>query len=270
MNYIKENISRQKSFKKVITACQHLLYLSDKARNTRNYLNSRLTKEQQLYWKFGYFPNDENLFELLSLVSKEELEELNLYYPKYISGGEFPHGHFSEHNLVLPFYNEHNEVISLLGRSILNDEQRSAALLNKYKYSSGVKKELFVYGLNKAKESIIQHNCVVCVEGQFDCISLHNHGITNTIALGWANVSKYQFFQIHRYTNNIILMLDNDEAGQKSKDKIKIKYKDHANIKTINPPKEYKDIDEFFRLEKNEKYINSVIDLFRSIWRTYG
>jgi DNA primase len=71
-------------------------------------------------------------------------------------------------------------------------------------------------------------------------------------------------FQIHRYTNNIILMFDNDEAGQKAKKRIKDRYKDVANVKVISPPEGFKDIDEFFRGSKDVRYVQHVIDTIRS------
>lgn len=260
MDFIKNHKINQKIYNKVIVACQHLLSTSEHARKTRNYINSRISKDQQLYWKVGYFPTNDNIKELIDLVPKKYLEYLELFYSKNSNG------HFSNHNLILPFVNEYNETIALLGRSILPEDKRQELLLNKYKYSNGCKKELFVFGLDKAKDEIINKDFVICVEGQFDCISLHNKGIVNSVALGWANISRYQLFKLHRYTNNIIFMLDNDEAGQKAKNKIKNKYKDYANIKVVSPPKPYKDIDEFFTKENNIKYVNSVIDTIRNMF----
>jgi DNA primase len=199
------------------------------------------------------------------VINKKDLEILKLYYPKFLEGGTAPHGHFSEHQLIMPFYNVHGEIIALLGRCLFSEEERQKLELNKYTYSSGCRKDLYVYGLDKAKNSIIANDCVILVEGQFDAISLHNNNITNTVALGWANLSRYQMFQIHRYTNNIIVMLDNDEAGQKGKVRIREKFKDIANIKLISPPKGFKDIDEFFRDCKDTKKIQYVIDTLRSL-----
>lgn len=255
-------ILRQKILKKIIMACQHLL-TTDCAYVARRYLNSRLDRSDQMHWQFGYFPSDDHLDELLSMVSREELEILKLYYPKFINGGTAPHGHFSEHNLVLPFYDDHGDIISIVGRCLISDDKREELQLPKYKYSTG-RRELFAYGLNKAWESIIANDCVIGVEGQFDCISLHSNGITNAVAFGWARISPFQMFQILRYTNNIIVMLDNDEAGQKGKALIRERYKDVANIKIISPPKPYKDIDEFFRCSKDIKEIKHVIDTLKS------
>jgi DNA primase len=259
MTYLQDYKRKQKILKSVVSNCQHLLY-SSIGEKAKEYLDSRLDYEEQLKWKFGYFPIDDNLHELTSIVSKEDLEFINFYYPKFLAGGTVPHGHFSEHNLILPFYDVHGDIVSVLGRCLITEDEREELQLQKYKYSLGTSKDLYVYGLNKAKKHIIQKNCVICVEGQFDCISLHAQGIYNVVALGWANMSRYQLFQLLRYTDNIILMFDNDEAGQKAKSRTKNRYKDVANIKLVSPPKEYKDIDEFFRNEKDPIYIQSVID----------
>lgn len=270
MSALAEHNLKQKSLKKVVRACQHLLLTSDQARQARRYLNSRLPSQDQMRWQFGYFPTDNRLKELTALVDKADLEAMNLYYPKFMAGGSAPHGHFSDHNLIMPFHSVHGDIVALLGRCLLTEEERQENLLHKYKYSTGCQKDLYVYGLDKAKDSIIAENCVIGVEGQFDCISLHTKGITNAVAFGWANLSKYQMFQIHRYTNNIILMFDNDEAGQKAKKRIKDRYKDVANVKVISPPEGFKDIDEFFRGSKDDRYIQHVIDTIRSFGERNG
>jgi DNA primase len=251
---------QQKLWNKVVRACQHLLISSDKAIQARTYLNKRISKQDQILWKFGYFPSNDHLKDLTDIVDKKDLESLQLYY----HNGLAPHGHFSDHNLVMPFYDVHGNVIALLGRCLLTEEQRQENLLNKYKYTMGCQKDMFVYGLDKAVDHIISEDFVICVEGQFDCIALHAQGIKNAVALGWASMSKFQMFQVQRYTDNIFLMLDNDEAGQKSKKRIKDRYKVVSNMKTLSVPEGYKDIDEFFHKSK-ESYVLSVIDDIKNI-----
>ena len=268
MNALKLHQIRQASINKVLAACQHLLYSSEAARITREYLNSRVPLKHQFEWGFGYFPDDAHLSDLTKFVTPTDLSYMNLCYTKFLEGGlggKTSHGHFSEHNLIMPFRNVHGDVVALLGRSLLTEEVRQERLVHKYKYSTGCKKEYYVYGLDKARDAIIDKNFVICVEGQFDCISLHTHGIKNVVAFGCSNISVHQMFQIHRYTNNIVLMFDNDEAGQKAKKKSKSKYKDIANIKLISPPSESKDIDEFFRSSKDAGRINVVIDTLRGL-----
>ena len=269
MSVLREYNLKQKVLKKVVIGCQQLLLTSDAARGARRYLNSRLDKKDQMLWQFGYFPGDDCLSELTSIVSKKDLEDLNLYYPKFLSGGFAPHGHFSDHNLVMPFHNVYGDIVAILGRCLLTEKVRQETLLHKYKYSTGCQKDLFVYGLDKARDYIIENDFVVGVEGQFDCIALHSKNIRNSVAFGWANISRYQMFQILRYTNNIVLMLDNDEAGNKAKKKIKERYKDVANIKIVSPPSGFKDIDEFVR-SKDTKYVDCVIEQIKHFGERNG
>ncbi len=264
MNSLSEHKKKQRILKRVLQACQHLLVGSEQARGARRYLNSRLEQKDQLIWEFGFFPTDDRISELTELVGRKDLESLNLYYPKFLAGGIAPHGHFSDHNLIMPFRDVHGDIVAFLGRCLLSEEKRQENLLHKYKYSTGCHKDLYIYGLDKAKDAIISKNFVIGVEGQFDCISLHARGIQNAVAFGWANMSRYQMFQLHRYTNNIVLMFDNDEAGQKAKKRVKERYKDMASIKVISPPKEFKDIEEFFRSSKDTEYIQYVIDTIKS------
>jgi DNA primase len=52
-----------------------------------------------------------------------------------------------------------------------------------------------------------------------------------------------------RYTNNIVLLLDNDEAGEKGRNLIINKFGKFANIQNMYIPPSYKDIDEYIKSE---------------------
>ena len=251
--------------------CQDLLHNSPSANKTREYINSRLSKAIQKKYEFGFFPTQQNLYELTSKISEKDLEYIKVYFPtrkenlpNYSKENEDDpetieciydaQGHYCNHNLVMPFRDEHGHMVAFLGRTLLSDDERSDLGVQKYKYNSGCSKNLFLYGLNKAKNSIIEKNYVICVEGQFDCIALQTAGVKNCVAIGTTHLSHYQLFLIHRYTNNIILMLDNDEAGNRSKVKIKKRFGHIANIKTIGIPGKYKDIDEYLKKEEDLWY----------------
>jgi DNA primase len=233
-------------------ACQYILQHEKIAAKAQTYLNSRLPRNIQQEFGFGFFPSDQNLDYLTSFVDKAILEEARMVYPKYEQGGTVLHGHLNDHPLTLPFYDVNGRVISLMGRTLLSEEERSNQNIQKYKYSLDSNKDIYVYGLNKSKEYIIEKNYVIGVEGQFDLISLYMNGVKNVVAFGSANVSDYQMFQIHRYSNNVVLLLDNDEAGKNAKIKIKKKYSKWVNVKTASPPKGYKDIEEFLRKTEDE------------------
>lgn len=260
---------RSQLYNNVVKACQHLLYNSPAAKSTLEYLDSRLPRDVQSQYGFGYFPDNDNLNLLLSIVPLDELKELNIIYPKFVASGSYLSGHFSDHNMILPFYDLYGNIISILGRCLLPDNKNKEFKVQKYKYSLGSNKDLYVYGLDKAIDSIIEKGCVIGVEGQFDCIACQMRGISNVVAFGWANLSRYQFFQLHRYTNNFIIMTDSDEAGVKARDKIKKRYSNFSKILTLSPPKGYKDIESFLRECSDSGEVERVVNRLKTIHQEF-
>jgi DNA primase len=98
--------------------------------------------------------------------------------------------------------------------------------------------------LYENKQHILEQNCVYVVEGQFDVIKAVEKGFKNIVALGGANMSPYQFSVISRYTDNIFLLLDNDQAGEKGRKLAVNAFGKLANIRNLFLPKPFKDIDE--------------------------
>lgn len=74
-------------------------------------------------------------------------------------------------------------------------------------------KERELYGIYQAKKAIAKENCVYMVEGYTDVISMHQCGIENVVANSGTALSVYQIRLLHRFTENIILLYDGDEAG---------------------------------------------------------
>lgn len=238
---------------KIVDSCQYLLQSFPGAEDCRNYLNSRLGKDSQEKFKFGYFPDFKNLNVLIDLVGEDTLRKEGLLYTKNVEDSIGPRAinslYFDEQPLIMPFRDPYGKCVGLVGRTILDEEERQEKGIKKYKNTAqnGVfKKGHLLFGLFENKESIIRNNCVYVVEGQFDVIKATEKGFDNIVALGSASMTSYQFSVISRYTDNIYLLLDNDEAGVKGGRTIRKKFGDFANIQNFYLPKEYKDIDEYF------------------------
>lgn len=262
---IKELQERSEVFQAIIDVCSHFLRTHPDAENCRNYINQRIPISCQAQYGFGYFPSTHNLDVLIELVGRESLEKFNIIYPKYMATGSVITGHFSKHQLIMPFKNVHGDIISILGRSLLPDSQQKEQKIQKYKYSIKADKDLYVYGLDLAKNSILKKDFVICVEGQFDSIACKNVGIDNVVALGWATLSRYQAYQLSKYTKNIVLMFDNDEAGKKGVAKARQKYNNILNIESLYPPSGYKDIDEFFKKEISVQRKEAAVSLLKNL-----
>ncbi len=76
------------------------------------------------------------------------------------------------------------------------------------------KKSLNVFALNFAKKGNPE-SMIVC-EGYMDVIALHQAGFTNAVASLGTALTKEQAGLISRFTDEVILSYDSDEAGQKA------------------------------------------------------
>lgn len=235
---------------RIVEACTYLLNNYSEAQECKEYLNNRVDQKSQDLFQFGYFPSVENIKAITSLVEEDFLIENSLIYVKNIEDSMFPRklkfSLFQDHPLIMPYKDPYGKVVGLVGRSLLSDKDRK---IHKYKNTSNFSKSKNLFGLYENKKFIIDKGCVFIVEGQFDTIKAVESGMTNIVSLGGADMSSHQFSLITRYTNNIFLLLDNDEAGEKGRKKIIEKFGSHCNIHNFYLPEPYKDIDEF--LSKN-------------------
>lgn len=235
---------------KIIDSCNYLLNNFPEAQNCRDYLDSRLNKDSQNLFQFGYFPDTNNIKVLTSLVGEDLLHKHLLFYVKELEDS-LNHriiniSHFDNYPLIMPFKDPYGEVVGIVGRTLLSDHERT---FSKYKNTTNFHKGNYVFGLYENKKSILEQNCVYLVEGQFDVIKAMEKGFKNIVALGTSNMTIYQFSIISRYTDNIFLLLDNDVAGEKGRQNIIKQFGKFANIRNFYLPDNYKDIDEF--LSKN-------------------
>ena len=235
-------------FDDVIGCCRDLLINFPDARDVAEYADKRLSKAGQERFSFGYFPSHKNLQALAATVGEDRLIKLELIYSKIIQDGvsnrKVLHSNLERHNLVMPYRDVYGNVVAIVGRTVLDDDQRKKIDIPKYKNTS-FSKGSHLFGLFEAKDSIIQNNLAFVVEGQFDCITASDKGLTNVVALGSSGMSFEQFALLIRYTNNIVMMLDNDDAGKAGMDRVIKLYHKHANIKRAILPNGYKDIDEY-------------------------
>jgi len=235
---------------KIAESCHFLLNNYPDAYASKSYLDLRLSLDSQNKWEFGYFPNKQNISALTSLVGEDDLSKLELLSSNNIEDIAGPrrkiYNYFEDHPLIMPQRDAYGKVIALIGRTVSN---------NPFKYkNTKFKKGNHLFGLYENKKSILEQGCVYLVEGQFDVIKAVEIGFTNIVAMGSNNLSIYQLSLISRYCNNIFLLLDNDEAGQKGRARIVSKFGQLANIRNFYVPDPYKDIDEYITSEKISDY----------------
>lgn len=235
------------NLEKVCQSSRFLLNESPEAESARSYLESRVNKEVEEKFCFGYFPPS-NTFNLLSdIIGLDILKEDQLAYTRQSgTSNQKIFSYFEDHPLVMPYRDAYGNVVAMVGRSLLSDEERKEKKLSKYK-NTVFNKGNHLFGLFEAKEAILQSGFVYIVEGQFDVIKAHERGLKNIVALGNSNMSPYQVALLSRYTDTFFVVLDNDDAGQKGRKKIEEKFGDKVNIINLFLPDGYKDIDEYLK-----------------------
>lgn len=236
-------------YSNIVNSCNYLLNNYPEAESCLNYLNSRLNKNSQDNFKFGYFPSINNINVLTNLIGEEELLKYNLFYSKVIEDSLYPRtiksSYFENYPLIMPFKNTYGKIVALVGRTLLDENERKIRKISKYK-NTVFSKTNYLFGLYENKQYILEQDSVYVVEGQFDVIKSFENGFKNVVATGSSYMTANQFALITRYTNNIFLLFDNDEAGEKGRKITTSKFENLANIRNLYLPKEYKDIDEYY------------------------
>lgn len=114
---------------------------------------------------------------------------------------------------IFPWFSVSGKVVAFGGRVL---DSRTKGISQKYVNSPDsviYHKERELYGLYQAKKAIAKENCVFMVEGYTDVISMHQCGIENVVANSGTALSVHQIRLLHRFTSNIVLLYDGDNAG---------------------------------------------------------
>ena len=155
----------------------------------------------------GYAPSDGHKLKLAAEkagYNTQLMQELGLLGK---SGKDF----FRE-RVIFPFFNLSGKVIGFGGR-ILNDQIKTAKYLNSQE-SVLYNKRKTLYGLYKAKNHIRRLDSALLVEGYTDVLSLYQSGIKNTVASSGTSLTVEQVRLLKRFTNNVRVVFDGDQAGQ--------------------------------------------------------
>lgn len=160
--------------------------------------------------------------------------------------------------VMFPWVSVSGKVTAFGGRLL---DSRTKGVSQKYVNSPDsviYHKERELYGIFQAKKAIAKHDLVYMVEGYTDVVSMHQCGIENVVANSGTALSVHQIRLLHRFTSNIVLLYDGDEAGQHAALRgTDMLLAEGMNVKVLLLP-DGKDPDEFARsysAEDFRKYI---------------
>ena len=116
-----------------------------------------------------------------------------------------------QNRIMFPIHNLDGNVVGFTARCYL--ENATPKYINT-KETYIFKKGNILYNYHRAKEYIRLKKEAILVEGNMDAIRMYSSGIKNTVALMGTSLTKEQIEALKKLRSKIILLLDNDSAGE--------------------------------------------------------
>ncbi|CAN5528916.1 DNA primase [soil metagenome] len=116
--------------------------------------------------------------------------------------------------IIFPIHNPVGKVIGFGARLIRKNDKAP-------KYINTPENELYVkskvlYGIHFSRQAIDKQDECLLVEGYTDVVSLHQAGVENVVASGGTSLTPDQLRLLKKYTNNLTIVYDGDNAGIKA------------------------------------------------------
>ncbi len=223
-----------------------VLLESSVAESARNYLKERgLTEETIEEWQIGFSPDSWD--DLIKLLQSRGYKENEIFLAGMSIKKEGTNRFYNRFRgrIMFPINDVNCNTVAFTAR--VSPEKEKDEKQGKYINSpqtSIYDKSNILFGLDKAKMNIKKSDLTIVVEGQMDVITAHQNGFKDVVASSGTALTPFQINLAKRFSNNIALAFDMDEAGSTAADRgIREAMKAEMNIKVIELP-EGKDPDD--------------------------
>ena len=153
--------------------------------------------------------------------------------------------------VMFPIINIRGNVVGFSGRAMPGEDKQGGKYVNTSD-TPVYKKSNNLFGMNFAKNHCAER--IILVEGNMDVISLHQAGFKNAVAPLGTAFTEEQANLLARYTKEVLLTMDADEAGQKAiKRASEILEKTGLKTRVISIP-DGKDPDEFIKKNGPDRF----------------
>ncbi|MGM0507945.1 MAG: DNA primase [Fusobacteriota bacterium] len=223
---------------------------SPKGRKAYEYLKKRGLDEKFIKeYNLGYSLDSWNgLYEYLSEKGYKKEDLLKLALIKKSKKNDSEYDTFRD-RIIFPIYSRNGKIVGFGGR-IITEDKKAPKYLNSPETVLFKKREN-VYGLIKRGSIIRRDNFVLLMEGYMDVLTAHKYGFKNAVASLGTAFTEDQAKLLKKYTKNIVICYDMDNAGQMATKKASYILKRYNfNVKVLELSNA-KDPDEF--LQKNGK-----------------
>ena len=179
-----------------------------------SYLRKRgLTYETIKYFRLGYAPAGwDNLLKFLTErgYAVADINKSGLLVEK--DRGSSFYDRFRD-RITFPICDTMGKVVGFSARVAPGQDETQAKYVNTPE-TDVYSKSKVLYGIDKAKAEIKNKNFILIVEGNMDMIAAYQAGIKNTIAVSGTALTNEQIDILKRYTENVKLLFDMDQAGE--------------------------------------------------------
>lgn len=188
----------------------------------REYLSGRgLTPEAISRFRIGFAPDNFNALRerLQGSADVEMLRLSGLFSFKQQEDGSSGsiYSRFRK-RITFPIANESGRIIAFTARALDSGDKAGPKYMNSPEtplYSKGQ----VLFNLDKAKQTIRQHDFAILVEGQMDCISVYLAGVQNVLATSGTAFTEQQVNLLKRFTSKVVVNFDPDTAGANAAEK---------------------------------------------------
>ena len=213
-------------------------------------LDRGMSKSTIINFGIGYAPDSwTNLVDHLRKkgYTDQELRDSGLVTVSRKNGNLFDR--FRD-RLMFPIIDVRGNVIGFGGRIMKKDDNAAKYLNSPETLIFNKRKNLF--GLNVAKKTKLPY--MILVEGYMDAIALHQYGFDSAVASLGTSLTEEHAVLLSRYTENVVLIYDGDEAGQRAAQRaIPMLEKAGLSIKVMQL-KDAKDPDEYLKRFGADKF----------------
>ena len=178
-----------------------------------SYLRQRGFREDIIRkFQIGFNPEAKDAFTSAALHSKYNLDLLQKSGLVTVRDGN-PQDNYRG-RIIFPTHNQSGKVLGF-GARIIKNNDKAPKYINTPENEIYVKSKL-LYGSYFARLAIDKADECLLVEGYTDVVSLHQAGIENVVASGGTSLTPDQLRLIKKYTNNLTIIYDGDNAGIKA------------------------------------------------------
>ncbi len=155
--------------------------------------------------------------------------------------------------IMFPLKDEDGNILGFSGRIFNNPDKNQPKYVNSPE-SVIFKKNSNLFNINNAIPEIRKKHRVILHEGQMDVIASYRSGLKEAVCTLGTALTKEHCMLLKKYTNDVVICFDNDNAGKKASLRAIDLLKSYGfNVKLVLL-KDFKDPDEFVFKKSKEEY----------------